>query len=316
MPQARNLRSVVESAEQAAAAGDYASAEQFLREVTLLQEATLGPLHPDLAGTLNNLGVVYETLDKPADAERCYRRAYAIATATLPRDHPFVATSKKNLRDFCEARGMPVGPPTPPRALASESEPLRRSSRAVAIGGLSAGALIIIMLVAAGLRFHSNEQADPSSGNATQPSAGSPVTLESGPNESILPPKPTTPLGSSVEVQNSRAAPAQPTVVDARLCRNPPASEWRCDPVSDPVNPGALFFYTRVTSADDTTVQHRWYRGDRVRQVVELPIRANPGSGYRTYSRNTVNAEGSGEWRVELRTKDGTLLHEERFVVR
>jgi hypothetical protein len=45
---------------------------------------------------------------------------------------------------------------------------------------------------------------------------------------------------------------------------------------------------------------------------VDLSILANPGDGYRTFSRNTV---GSGEWRVELRTRDGVLLHEERFTV-
>jgi Protein of unknown function (DUF2914)/Tetratricopeptide repeat len=324
MPEARDLRSVVESAEQAAAAGDYASAERLLREASLLQEATLGPLHPDLASTLNNLGVVYETIDKPADAERCYRRAYSIATASLAPDHPFVATSGKNLRDFCEARGLPFVLPTPPRAGAPQSEPPRRSSRTVVIGGLGALIIIIIIitLVATRSRFSSNEQAEPSSGNAIQRSAGNPaLTPEPVPNKSIPPPKPPTSSGSgptTVRKSNgiAAAAPAPPTVVDALLCRNLSTNEWRCDPVSGPVDPGVLFFYTRVKSAGDTTVQHRWYRGGRVRQVVELPIRANPGSGYRTYSRQTVNAEGTGEWRVELRTNNGTLLHEERFIVR
>jgi len=72
-------------------------------------------------------------------------------------------------------------------------------------------------------------------------------------------------------------------------------------------------FYTRLKSPRDTKVQHRWYQGDRLRQNVELTIRANPGSGYRTYSRGTVT---TGEWRVELRSQDGALLHEERFTVR
>ena len=93
------------AAEQAAAAGDYASAERLLREAADLQEASLGPLHPDLANTLNNLGVVCEITDKPDDAERCFRRAYEIAIAVLEPDHPFVATSRKNLEDFCAARG-------------------------------------------------------------------------------------------------------------------------------------------------------------------------------------------------------------------
>jgi hypothetical protein len=50
-----------------------------------------------------------------------------------------------------------------------------------------------------------------------------------------------------------------------------------------------------------------------LRQSVELTVHANTGTGYRTYSRNTVAA---GEWRVELRTRDGALLREERFTVK
>ena len=60
MPEPREARSIIENAEQAAAAGNYASAEDLLREAAALQEQTLGPHHPDLANTLNNLGVVCE----------------------------------------------------------------------------------------------------------------------------------------------------------------------------------------------------------------------------------------------------------------
>jgi hypothetical protein len=77
-----------------------------------------------------------------------------------------------------------------------------------------------------------------------------------------------------------------------------------------------LFFYTRVNASTNTTVEHRWYRDDRLSQSVDLRIQASPGSGYRTYSRRTVSAENAGNWRVEVRTKDGSVLHEERFVVR
>ena len=100
MPHQREPRSVLESAEKAAASGDFASAEQFLREAARLQEASLGPLHPDLANTLNNLGVVCEVAEKPAEAERYFRRAYDIATASLEPDHPFVATSRQEPRGF------------------------------------------------------------------------------------------------------------------------------------------------------------------------------------------------------------------------
>ena len=114
MPDAQELQSVVEAAEQAAAAGDYASAERLLREVASMQEASLGALHPDLANTLNNLGVVCEITGKPADAEQFFRRSSSIAAAALAPDHPFVATSRKNLEEFCAARGKPVDLPTAP----------------------------------------------------------------------------------------------------------------------------------------------------------------------------------------------------------
>jgi hypothetical protein len=74
-----------------------------------------------------------------------------------------------------------------------------------------------------------------------------------------------------------------------------------------------MFFYTQLKSATATSIEHRWYQGDRLRQAVQLRIQANPGAGYRTYSRTTVSS--AGDWRVELRSADGTLLHEERFTV-
>ena len=91
---------------------------------------------------------------------------------------------------------------------------------------------------------------------------------------------------------------------------------WRCDAADSEVPPGRVFFYTQVKSDTATTIEHRWYQGDRLRQAVQLRIQANPGVGYRTYSRNTISSERAGDWRVELRSADGAVLHEERFTVR
>jgi hypothetical protein len=77
-----------------------------------------------------------------------------------------------------------------------------------------------------------------------------------------------------------------------------------------------MFFFTQVKSATATTIEHRWYQGDRMRRAVRLRVEANPGAGYRTYSRTTISRENAGDWRVELRGADGTVLHEERFSVR
>src|SRR6188508_1201902 len=119
MPDSSSVQPILDAAEQAAADGDIDAAEQLLRRAVPLQEANLGPHHPDLANTLNNLGVVCEMADNPIDAEHYFRRAYAIATATLKPDHPFVATSSKNLHDFCAARGRPVELPRSSPAVAA-----------------------------------------------------------------------------------------------------------------------------------------------------------------------------------------------------
>ena len=101
------LRVILDAAERAASAQDFASAEHYLRQAAAIQEVQLGPVHPDLGNTLNNLGIVFERVGKPADAEVSYRRAYAIVTATLADDDPIVLTSRQNLTDFCAAMGKP-----------------------------------------------------------------------------------------------------------------------------------------------------------------------------------------------------------------
>jgi hypothetical protein len=109
------------------------------------------------------------------------------------------------------------------------------------------------------------------------------------------------------------------TVLTAQLCtalerRGSP--DWRCTVADGELNPGVYTFYTRLLTNAATTVEHRWYRGERVHQVMRLRITPSPGNGYRTFSGNTVSPERAGEWKVELRAADGTVLHEKRFVVR
>jgi Protein of unknown function (DUF2914) len=53
-----------------------------------------------------------------------------------------------------------------------------------------------------------------------------------------------------------------------------------------------------------------------VHQVMRLRVSPSPGSGYRTFSMNTISPERAGEWKVELRAADGRVLHHEQFVVR
>jgi hypothetical protein len=336
MPERCEARSIIESAEQAAAAGNYASAEHFLREAAALQEETLGRHHPDLANTLNNLGVVCEMTDNPIDAEHYFRRAYTIATATLPPDHPFVATSRKNLHDFCMARGRPVElPPSPPAVAAwldapESAAPVRESSRSVkkqdvtpiprkrfvhplALGALSGVALLIVILTVARPWGSPVEQTNqtPATGPRTPPAE--PLAR---PQQTATPTQPSRGEDDAVDARSGTPArPAvMPTVATAQLCTA--LRNWRCEAADSQVPPGPMFFYTQVKSATATTIEHRWYQGDLMRRVVQLRIEANPGAGYRTYSRNTIGSERAGDWRVELRSLNGVVLHEERFTVR
>ena len=345
MPEPREARSIIENAEQAAAAGNYSSAEKLLREAAALQEQTLGPHHPDLANTLNNLGVVCEIADDPIDAEHYFRRAYTIATATLAPDHPFVVTSRKNLHDFCAARGRPTElPPSPPGVAAwldapapaappRESSPSankqevtrtprKRSLRPFALGALGGVALLIVILMMTRPWGTGAEEtkASPATAIAPAPEASVP-RLTPPPAEPIAGPQPTAkppPTRSEVDAigakPNTLTRSVVPTVVTAQLCTA--LRDWRCEAADSQVPPGPMFFYTQVKSETATTIEHRWYQGNRLRQTVQLRIQANPGAGYRTYSRNTISNEPVGEWRVELRNADGAVLHEERFTVR
>jgi hypothetical protein len=345
MPEAREARSIIESAEQAAAAGNYSSAEELLREAAALQEQTLGPHHPDLANTLNNLGVVCEMTDNPIDAEHYFRRAHTIATATLAPDHPFVVTSSKNLHDFCAARGRPVelrpSPPqiaawleAPPRRAAPPREssppaetpdvtpiPRKNSLRPLALGAVSAVALLILVLMMTRSWGSRAEETPPPATSIAPARESSAATSAPPPAEPIARQEPTTkpePAPREADAVSARAntltrSAAMPTVVTAQLCTALHA--WRCDAADGQVRPGPMIFYTQVKSATATTIEHRWYQGDRLRQAVQLRIEANPGAGYRTYSRNTISSERVGGWRVELRSADGAVLHEVHFTV-
>jgi hypothetical protein len=345
MPEPRVARSIIENAEQAAATGDYASAEGLLREAAALQEQTLGPNHPDLANTLNNLGVVCEMTDNPIDAEHYFRRAHTIATATLAPDHPFVVTSRKNLHDFCAARGRPVElsasplgvapwleAPEPRAAQLRESSqsakkqdvtpiPRKRFLRPLALAALSGVALLIVIFTMA--RPWGRPVEETKSAPATE-IASARETPAPGPTFQPTEPlerpqhaaKPTRNEADAIDTRPSTPArpAAMPTVATAQLCTALRA--WRCEAADSQVPPGPMFFYTQPKCATATTIEHRWYQGDRMRHAVQLRIEANPGAGYRTYSRNTISGDRAGDWRVELRSADGTVLHEERFTVR
>ena len=353
MPDSTSAQPILDAAEQAAVVGDIDAAEQLLRQAVRLQETQLGPHHPDLANTLNNLGVVCEKTGRLDEAEHCYRRAYEIAGAALAPDHPFVITSRKNLADFREAHGRTIEPPAaapsalPPQPVApssiepSTSDEARhaaeprgfQNTRSSPLTIALVAVLVLAVLGAIVMRRPSRPEESPSAD--LPPAAQAPnesVAQSNAPANSAAPvaAEPAVPskeAGAPPAVPDNRSVPearassarasAPPTVAEAQVCRRfstEGSPDWRCEEAGSSVARGSLVYYTRIKAASATSVEHRWYHGDELQQRVSLRVAANTDTGYRTYSRLAVSAAGS--WRVELRTTDGTLLHEERFTVR
>jgi hypothetical protein len=415
------VRPILDAAEQAASVQDFASAEHFLRQAATLQEAQLGATHPDLANTLNNLGIVCERTGNTSEAESCYRRAYAIARSTLAAEDPLVLTSGQNLREFCAATGRPfeliAAPPKPPApappapvapaplapvapappapvtaasrapvkaaprtpvsaappasvaAAPSASVPLAprtppaspsppridhdtlrtqivnvaaaavsveakaRSRHRSAIWVVLGSAIVLALIILFADRMsRSSESTTPPAAPGPSP-AETPASAEQPPAPTASAPQPTgvapAPGRSAVtEAAKPPSVPATRTASDkgptptgsatvslaeSQLCRS--LSNWQCSPATNPAEPGLFIFYTRVKSARDTTVQHRWYLNGDLRRSVDLRVGANASEGYRTFSRNTVAAERRGNWTIEVRDAGGALLHEERFLV-
>jgi hypothetical protein len=327
MPELLDARHLIEGAEQAAVSGDFSSANELLREAARIQEAELGPLHPDLANTLNNLAIAAEKTGRPGDAETFYRRAAAIASASLPADHPMVAESRKNLEDFCREHGLSIAEaavmttsaPDPAIELEAPtqatsrpaSQPLppaaRRSSHPLAWAAVGAAVLLVVAVLVT--RPWSSSQPPTAAPPTTAVEPAVPPAVAPAPNEPARPPgaaPPTAPSPASGAV----------TLAVAQLCQpfSTSGGSWQCDSPGDAAAPGRLVLYTRVRSSSNATIVHRWYRDDVLRQSVNLTVRANASAGFRTYSRQTVDS--GGNWRVEVRDANGDLLHEERFVVR
>ncbi len=80
-----------------ASEGRLTEAEAIMRDVVALNEMVLGPRHPTLAITLNNLGRIYAREGKDADAEETLHRAISIKEHSLGRNHPSLAANLEAL---------------------------------------------------------------------------------------------------------------------------------------------------------------------------------------------------------------------------
>jgi CHAT domain-containing protein len=70
---------------------------RFTSAVLDIREKALGPEHPDVATSLNNLAFLYSLMGNYAAAEPLYKRSLEISEKALGLEHPDVATSLDNL---------------------------------------------------------------------------------------------------------------------------------------------------------------------------------------------------------------------------
>lgn len=84
-------------------------AEALLREALTAQEKSLGPNHPEVGTTLNNLGSELLGKGKLLEAEAVQRRSLRILEATLGPRHVRTGLSASNLGDILAAAGKPAG---------------------------------------------------------------------------------------------------------------------------------------------------------------------------------------------------------------
>ncbi|MGI8426308.1 MAG: tetratricopeptide repeat protein [Actinomycetota bacterium] len=87
-------------------AGDYRDAEGPFMQALALREQALGPEHPDVATSLNNLAELYDTQGRYAKAEPLYQRSLAIREQALGLDHPDVGESLNNLAELYRAQAQ------------------------------------------------------------------------------------------------------------------------------------------------------------------------------------------------------------------
>lgn len=75
----------------------YEEAEPLYKRSLAIWEKSLGPEHPNVATSLNNLALLYDTQGRHDQAEPLYRRSLAITEKRLGPSHPDLAAILDNL---------------------------------------------------------------------------------------------------------------------------------------------------------------------------------------------------------------------------
>ena len=87
------------------AEGDYTGAKAAFQRALTINEKVVGPDHPKVAISVNNLGGVLRAEGDYAGAKAAYQRALTILETTFGADHPNAKTVRRNLDELNENNG-------------------------------------------------------------------------------------------------------------------------------------------------------------------------------------------------------------------
>ena len=85
--------------------GMYSEATEVAEEAVRIAKKALGPDHPSVATSLNNLALLYKAQGEYAEAEPLHKRALEIWEKALGPDHPNVATVLEIMAELYEDMG-------------------------------------------------------------------------------------------------------------------------------------------------------------------------------------------------------------------
>src|SRR5688572_11445768 len=73
-----------------------------------------------------------------------------------------------------------------------------------------------------------------------------------------------------------------------------------------------LYCFSKVTNAENSEIEHVWYKGDVEAARIKLRI---GGSPWRTHSSKNLGMDGAGDWRCDVVGADGKVLQSVKFKV-
>ena len=101
-------------------AGKYAQATEIAKRSLAISEKALGPDHPDVGISLNNLALLYQAEGRLAEAEPLLKRSLAVQEKAAGSDHSRVGVSLNNLAELYRHQGR-----------FAEAEPLYKRSLSI-----------------------------------------------------------------------------------------------------------------------------------------------------------------------------------------